>query len=97
MAKTKNRLSYKNDWESHLYSVNGKLIKKLKSVVIHGMEYPVKTFKDTVRYNDMGNESSATSNQFSIEMQLDPIGITISVTLNELLRKKVAIEAKGFE
>jgi hypothetical protein len=90
----KNKLTYQNDWCSHVYSVEGRQISILKKVVIEGKEYDVHAKTDHVTYGDMGHTYDAVSTQFEICVVIHRVEIWIP--LNHFTRQGVEIEALEF-
>lgn len=82
-------LAYKNDWEFHRYTCDGKPVEKLDHVEIEGEKYKVKSAQVTVPYNDMGQTYTSTSTQFWIA--IDFHGAKIAVSLDVLIKAKVKI------
>jgi hypothetical protein len=79
---TKNRLTYKNNWESDEYYVNGEQVFDIKSVEINGRVLPVRKSKVSVTYSDHGHLYDAISDHFFIYTEAD--GIEFERDLNEL-------------
>jgi hypothetical protein len=82
-------ITYKNNWASHEYYVNGKKLTDIKRVEI-GKELksfivPVNSFNDRVDYNDMGHIYTANSTQFTVTMRDEMLLIPNEIPLSRLI------------
>jgi hypothetical protein len=81
----KQRLSYKNNWESDEYYAGGQLIESLREVSIDSKLYKVKPEIVSIPYNDMGHDYEGVSTHYFIEEEA--FGITMKFDLNKIVRR----------
>lgn len=82
------KLEYQNNWESDIYTVEGKTVLTLKKVCIDGVEYKVTAREVEVPYYDMGHHYSAFSTHYFINATV--FGQKMEFDLNQI---KVPITA----
>lgn len=90
----KNYLSYKNDWESDSYFVDGKKVRDIKAIGYDGIRYEVVGKDVSVSYSDHGHTYAAKSRHYFIKVGV--LGVNISVDLNEIIPKKRKVVAIDF-
>lgn len=88
------KLTYRNNWESDIYYVNGKQISNLYAVEIDGEDYTVTQKKVSIPYNDMGHTYNAISYHYFIEKEV--FGTKMTFDLNKIVNK-VDVIALGYE
>jgi len=89
-----NKLTYRNNWASDEYFVDGKRISDLTEIEYLGQWYRVKSRRVSVPYSDMGNIHTATSTHFFIEHTI--LGVTQELDLNRIVPKNKSITAIEF-
>jgi len=83
-------LKYRNNWESHEYTVGkDKEVKTIKKVTIRGTVFKVKSFQDTRTVHDHGHTYDTTSTQFYIEDKTEKLGVKVQINLSGLKGVKV--------
>jgi hypothetical protein len=83
--KTGDRLSYRNDWEYDIYSVNKVYVDDIKEVMIKGKKYKVRPYVISIPYNDMGRTYTASSTHYFIKEKV--FGVNMEFDLNEIIDK----------
>ena len=92
------RLKYSNNWESDVYTVDGKRVRTLTEVCINGNPYKVTAYEVSVPYMEHGFRSVGISTHYFVKEKV--FGVSMSFDLNELIKKKpvyavkYALEAK---
>lgn len=76
-------LQYKNDWESDVYSVDGKQIQDLTKVAINGKEYDVTQKLVSKQYYDCGKPYFAESIHYFVIEKV--FGMTMKFDLNKIV------------
>ena len=88
-----NVLTYKNNWESDEYYVDGRKISNLVKIKFDDKIINVHSNEVTVRYMDMGHSSSSTSIHYFVTCKI--LGTEIEIDLNQIV-PKTRIEAFEF-
>ena len=86
-------LAYRNEWEADIYTIDGKSVNTLESVLIGSKKYKVTARNVSVSYNDMGHTYSGTSTHYFVTAKV--FGIPQVFDLNTLV-EKVAITPVKF-
>lgn len=85
------KLTYRNDWESDVYQIDGKYVKDISEIEIDGEKYTVVGRQLTIPYNDMGHEYFATSTHYFVKIPFSAgLRGSIEVELKTLNLNKVA-------
>lgn len=84
------KLSYRNNWESDEYSVDGRRVSNMTAVYVkEGQEfvqYPVTAKKVSVSYYDYGRTYYANSVHYFV--QVSALGANIDIDLNQIITKE---------
>ena len=80
-----NILTYQNDWEADIYTINGKAVKTLKTVNIDGEDYAGTSRKVSVPYNDMGHCYTGVSTHYFVTKKV--FGLAQVFDINTLIGK----------
>ncbi len=82
------RLTYTNSWESDIYKVKGKVVRKLKEVLINGRFYKVTNRTVAVPYSDMGQPGQGISTHYFVKEEV--FGVKMEFDLNKIVGRKGA-------
>jgi hypothetical protein len=85
------KLTYKNEWESDKFFVDGNPISDLKKVRILENEYAVTSREVSVPYSDMGHTYNAISKHYYIKKNV--FGKVLEFDLGRLIDKGIKVSA----
>lgn len=90
-----NLIEYRNNWCTHVYSVQGKQVNPTKVCVYENGravgEFRVACSEESGSYNDMGRHYDYKTRQYHVVVA-SPFGNINGPSLNELIRKGYLIE-----
>lgn len=92
--KKKSRVSYRNDWEYHAYTIRRKNIEELREVEIGSKKHKVFAVIDCATAYDMGHSYDVASARYYIKIPF--AGVQARIYLDEIIKAGAKVFATKY-